>query len=184
MPGMHTLPGLTSPANPYFHGNNSVPYTPELAPTSPSIQPYSYSAHSPGGTGALQIRETVIIPVTEEENAMYLDRLYGIQSGLSSGGASPVSPTGAGMGGHNQVQRLSDSGSIHGSPTANGKYSITRRNASRGVQHEEFGTKQRPAEMAANRVEEGKNYKEEGVTMVVDSIETTRDERYGQVYPR
>ncbi|KAF3929281.1 hypothetical protein AA313_de0207180 [Arthrobotrys entomopaga] len=166
---MQLGPGVNSPVNSYFQGTDTPSqYAPELAPISPMIQPHRFSIHSPNGTGGVQTRETVLIPVTEEEKAMYLRRLHGTQSVLSSGGVSPVSTTGGGMVGQAQLQKRSNTESPHGN--------VNRRNASGTLQLGEYGTRHRPAEMAATRFEEDKGGMDEEMT-VIDPMDTNEEEK-------
>ncbi|KAK6520838.1 hypothetical protein TWF506_001081 [Arthrobotrys conoides] len=177
-PGMNLTPSFNSPGNPYFHGNNSFPYTPELAPGSPTIQPNRYSGYIPGSNraGRTQNHDTAIFPVRDDDRP-YFEGVHGTQSSMSSGGASPVSTTGT----HTQLHRSSNSGSPHGNSIFSGTHFLGRRGANRGWQHGEYGTRHRPAEMAASVLEEEKCSKEEDMT-VVDGMDSS--ERYGQVYPR
>ncbi|KAK6351441.1 hypothetical protein TWF718_004601 [Orbilia javanica] len=177
-PETNITPGFNSPGNPYFHGNNSFPYTPELAPSSPTIQPDRYSGYIPGSnrTGRPQIHDTTIIPVRDDDRP-YFEGTHGTQSGMSSSGASPVSTIGT----HTQPQRSSNSGSPHGNSIFSGAHFLGRRGANRGWQHGEYGTRHRPAEMAASILVEEKCSKDEDVT-VIDGMDA--HERYGQVYPK
>ncbi|KAK6536845.1 hypothetical protein TWF281_001055 [Arthrobotrys megalospora] len=175
LPGMHAIPGFNS-GSPYFHGNNSFPYTSELPPGSPTIQPDRYSAYIPSsnGIGGAQSHDAAIIPARENERP-YFERIHATQSNMSSGGTSPVSTT---AGAHTRSSNL---GSPNGNSIFSGPYLLGRRGANRGWQHGEYGTRQRPAEMAASVLEEEKCGKDEEMT-VVDGMDTS--ERYGQVYPR
>ncbi|KAF3218175.1 hypothetical protein TWF106_007769 [Orbilia oligospora] len=177
-PGMGLAPTFNSPGNPYFHANSSFPYTPELAPGSPTIQPNRYSGYIPGSNraGRVQSHDITMIPVREDDRP-YFEGVHGTQSGMSSGGASPVSTTGT----HTQLHRSSNSGSPHGNSIFSGAHFLGRRGVNRGWQHGEYGTRHRPAEMAASVLEEEKCGKEEDA-IVVDGMDPS--ERYGQVYPR
>ncbi|KAF3179804.1 hypothetical protein TWF225_007476 [Orbilia oligospora] len=177
-PGMSLAPSFNSPGNPYFHANSSFPYTPELAPGSPTIQPNRYSGYIPGSNRArrVQSHDTTMIPVRDDDRS-YFEGVHGTQSSMSSGGASPVSTTGT----HTQLHRSSNSGSPHGNSIFSGAHFLGRRGANRSWQHGEYGTRHRPAEMAASVLEEEKCSKEEDA-IVVDGMDPS--ERYGQVYPR
>ncbi|KAK6544311.1 hypothetical protein TWF694_001011 [Orbilia ellipsospora] len=185
-PRMQLGSGAKSTINPYFQGttgaDNPSSYASELPPISPIIQPHRFSVHTPNGTGGVQTRETVIIPLTEEERAIYLGRLHGAQSALSSGGVSPVSTTGGGMVAQAQLQRLANMESPYESPTLASRHNINKRNVSGTPQLGEYGTRHRPAEMAACRFEEDKGGLDEEIT-VVYPMDTNVEEKYGQVYP-
>ncbi|KAK6503388.1 hypothetical protein TWF481_008408 [Arthrobotrys musiformis] len=177
-PGINSTLGFNSSGNPYFHGNSSFPYTPELAPSSPTIHPHRYSGYMPGSNraGRPQSHDTALIPARDDERP-YFEGVHGTQSSMSSGGASPVSTTGA----HTQPQRSANAGSPHGNSIFSGSHFLGRRGANRSWQHGEYGTRQRPAEMAASVLEEEKCGKDEDMT-VVDATDSS--ERYGQVYPK
>ncbi|KAJ6261033.1 hypothetical protein Dda_3698 [Drechslerella dactyloides] len=195
---MDSLNSPSSVGNPYFHGDRSVNLNraSELAPASPIIQPRGLSIHNPS-IREPATRETVIISVTEEEKAMYLERLHALQTGMNgSGGVSPVSVT---AGGHSPMRRLVSSQNAQGSPNLARTQSINRQ-TTHGVQSNpiqpdfevtmahEHGTHahaQQPVEvheMAASRFDEEKGSMDEEMTIVASS-DGYAAERYGQVYP-
>ncbi|KAK6361321.1 hypothetical protein TWF730_005056 [Orbilia blumenaviensis] len=177
-PEIRSIPGFSASGNPYFHGNNSFPYTPELAPSSPTIQSNRYSEYvaPPNGMGRPQNHDATIIPARDDDRP-YFERVHGTQNSMSGGGASPVSVT---AGTYPQLQRSSHSGSPYGNSIFSGAHFLGRRGANRVWQHGEYGTRHRPAEMAASVLEEEKCGKDEEMT-VIDGMDL--NERYGQVYP-
>ncbi|KAK6355157.1 hypothetical protein TWF696_004277 [Orbilia brochopaga] len=191
-PPVDALGSPSSAGNPYFQGDKSanLQYTSELAPTSPMLQPRGLSIHN-SNMREPATRETVIISVTEEEKATYLERLHALQTGINgSGGASPTSTTGAGVG-QSTVQRPAGSQNIFGIPSVVRTQSINQQNVqgaqSHPMQHE-YGAmhaQQSPEihEMAASKFDEEKGGIDEELT-VIDPGEGNGGERYGQVYPQ
>ncbi|KAF3902622.1 hypothetical protein ABW21_db0209338 [Orbilia brochopaga] len=185
-----TLNSPSSAGNPYFYGDKSVnlQYTSELAPTSPMLQPRGLPIHNTNMREPAT-RETVIISVTEEEKAMYLERLHALQTGINgNGGVSPLLTAGGSVG-HSAIQRSTSSHNTPSNPLTRTQ-TMSRQSVHGGQshigQHEHRTTHaQQPVEiheMAASRFDEEKGGMDEEMT-IVDSGEGNGGERYGQVYP-
>ncbi|EPS36371.1 hypothetical protein H072_10105 [Dactylellina haptotyla CBS 200.50] len=187
MSSFQPVSSIPQSSNPHSYSTGDTPnianqYTPELAPNSPQIRPYLCSLHGQNGSGP-QTRETVIIPVTEEEKAMYLERLHGIQSGINSGGVSPISTNGGEAGGHSQLRRSADPINPRGVPNLAARYNIARRSPSRSTRGDEYGTRRRPAEMATSKFEENMDSRDEDMKPINSTDEANGREKGGQFYP-